>query len=99
MSNYIEINIFAFLEGTGGPRLETSISLEDYQWFGGVLDASNHVKTGKTWDFAYFPGLAVDFTKFHMISYISLESMVWGATGPLQTINIPLEYQPFQHRG
>ena len=56
-------------------------------------------KTGETWYFTDFPGLAVDFTKFHIIPYNFLKSMVWGATGPLQTINIPLEYQPFQHRG
>ena len=88
-SIYIGIIIFGLSESTGGPRLETSTFPKDYKWFGGVLDASNRIKTGKTWYFTYFPGLAVGFTKFHIISYILLKSMVWGATGPLQTINIP----------
>ena len=56
-------------------------------------------KTGETHGFTDFPGLAVDFIKSHIISNNLLKSMVWGATGPLQTINIPLGYQPFQHRG
>ena len=49
--------------------------------------------------FHCFSGFAVNFSKFHMISWIFLKSMVWGDTGPLQTINIPIGILMFSASG
>ncbi len=56
-------------------------------WRGpGRLKSHENAKTWHSIDFSVF---AVNSSEFLMTSWIFLKSMVWGDTGPLQTINIP----------